>query len=195
MVDLSNEWRNLRNLEVAKRKILDSNQPFAPSPQLEGLPLRGCKTILDFGCGVGRNIPSLLRLAPDARIIGYDLPNLVELANVYLGPEVFKKIEWLNPPPTALRIHTYDFVVADISFQHLDESELRLVLTILKDRLQPNGKLWVAGRWWSDYKHKSVWEMVLDYFDPVTPLKLDEAVGDNHQQVLFRPNPMNMQSK
>jgi hypothetical protein len=185
-MDFSREWRSLRNLEEARRKILDSDQPYEPSPQLQNLPLRDCKAILDCMCGMGRNIPGLLKLAPNAHIIGYDLPNIIELAKQDLGMDVFRKIEWISPPPAILGNYSYDFVIADLALQHLGESELRLILSILKDRLQTDGKLWVSGRWWTE-DEKSVWTIVLDYFDSITTLDLSAAVGNNHQNVLFRP--------
>jgi cyclopropane fatty-acyl-phospholipid synthase-like methyltransferase len=186
LVDFTESWKTVQSLDAAKKLILSSNQAFAPTHSLEKLPLQDSKVVLDFGCGVGRNIPALLAGAPNAHVVAYDFPNMQELARQYLGLEKSSRIDWRTPPPENLRAFTYDFVVADITFQHIRESELRLILSILGGQLSRNGKLWVSSRGWSDDNHKSVWEIVLDYFYPVTLLDLEAAVGDNHQQVLFR---------
>ena len=186
LADFTESWRTVQSLDSAKKLILSSNQAFAPTPSLEELPLQDCRVVLDFGCGVGRNISALLARAPYARIVAYDFRNMQELARQYLGLEKFSKIDWRTPPPENLRAFTYDFVVADITFQHIKESELRLILSILVEQLSTNGRLWVSSRWWSDDNHKSVWEIILDYFCPITLLDLGAAVDDNHQQVLFR---------
>lgn len=175
----------MQNLDVAKKLILSSNQEFAPTPALEELDLQGCKVILDFGCGVGRNFQAFWKAAPNARVVGYDFPNYQKLATDYLGLEKFRKIDWVTPPPENLKVFTYDFIVADITFQHISESDLRIILPILRDRLSLDGKLWVSSRCWSDDNRKSVWKIILDYFVPISPLDLTAAVGNNHQQVLF----------
>lgn len=186
-MDFTESWRSVQNLDAAKMLILSSDQEFGPTPALGELSLQDCNVVLDFGCGVGRNIPALSKAARNARIVAYDFPNMQKLAKEYLGLGESSKIDWITPPPEKLRAFTYDFVVADITFQHIKESELRLILSILGCQLSSNGKLWVGGRWWSDDAAKSVWEIVLDYFYPITLLDLEAAVGDNHQQVLFRP--------
>jgi cyclopropane fatty-acyl-phospholipid synthase-like methyltransferase len=189
-IDFTEGWRKIESLDAAEKLIMAGNQKFAPTPALENLPLQECKVILDFGCGVGRNIPALMRGAPTARIIGYDLSEMQKFALEYLnglGIDGSDRIEWVSPPPTKLRNFTFDFIVADLTFQHIAETELRSILLILRDQMEPTGRLWVGSRSWSDDSLKSVWEVILDYFYPITFLDLQAAVGDNHQHVTFRP--------
>lgn len=184
--DVNDRWKTVQNLAAAKKMILDSPQVFSPD-DLRWLPLQGRKTILDFGCGVGRNIPALLALAPEAHIIGYDSPNMRRLAEEYLGSEQYGKIDWITPPPENLKRVTYDLILAVIVFQHIEEQELRNILSILRDQLSDDGKLGINSRGWSDDHRKSVWKIILDYFvaAPESHLNLDAAVGNNHQQVVF----------
>src|SRR5918992_1801280 len=74
------EW-----LEVAasdddelKERILTgfkTGKPFTPYVPTIALPT-GLQSVLDFGCGVGRNFPYLKTIAQ--RVEGFDLPPMVE---------------------------------------------------------------------------------------------------------------------
>ena len=138
--EVNDRWKTVQNLTEAKKMILDSPQPFAPD-DLTWLPIKGRKTILDFGCGVERNIPALLTLADaDAHIIGYDSPNMRSLAKEHLRFEQYNRINWIIPPPQSLKTLTFDLIVAVLVFQHIEEQELRGILSILKDQLSRDGK-------------------------------------------------------
>ncbi|HJR58914.1 MAG TPA: class I SAM-dependent methyltransferase [Vicinamibacterales bacterium] len=97
-----------------------SGKPFTPYEPTIRLP--ACETVLDFGCGLGRNFPYLNRLA--ARVSGFDLPPMIARCRA-LGadPAVRLHDDW-----TALRAHRFDLVFASLVLQHIDPVACRTYL-------------------------------------------------------------------
>jgi SAM-dependent methyltransferase len=182
------DWHRITNLQTAKAEILTSTKygrPFVDTDGgLERLDLvdRPWRAVLDFGCGVGRNIPGLLARGGD--VTGYDFPNMVSMAREYLGDD-YERVTWVEPPASNLAGRRFDLVVATLVFQHIHRDEIGDVLRVLYDTLQPDGRLYVASRMWRDCDHGSVWPSILERFAPVTPL--DERHDEEmHQHVVFR---------
>lgn len=74
---------------------------------------------LDFGCGVGRNTRGLAEHFTE--VVGYDLPNMVELARgMENPPNILYTEDWAE----VLARH-YDVAVASIVVQHLDPAEAK----------------------------------------------------------------------
>jgi hypothetical protein len=94
-----------------------AGKPFTPYvPTLELPPV---KSVLDFGCGLGRNFPYLktIALAVDA----YDLPPMVERCRA-LAPDTVRHLtsNWGD-----LRTRRYDLVFASLVLQHVETRECR----------------------------------------------------------------------
>jgi|GEM_PF-3572756 len=96
-------------------------------------PLNNPKTILDFGCGLGRVILHLAERAPQTKITGFDInPSMVKWARYLLpSPNLSFVNSTLELPPAS-----FDLVIAISVFTHLDAttdfwlSEIQRLLSI-----------------------------------------------------------------
>ena len=94
---------------------------FAPYvPLLKMPPL---EHVLDFGCGLGRNIPYLCSVA--GQVVGFDLAEMIERCRrevaLPLGADLTSDWRWV-------RQQRFDCVFACLVFQHIDPAELRTLL-------------------------------------------------------------------
>jgi len=177
------DWEKIQCVREAKRKICTGDPTFAPDfPRLRPPPLENKTSILDFGCGIGRNIPYLINNFK-AKVHGYDFPNMIALAREYLGPEVWNKIVWIEPPVSNLKKHRFDLVLASLVFQHIPLFELRAALRILSETLVEGGELYVHSRGYTDDNY-NVWKIVREFFDPLWDLDADD-MSERHQFCLF----------
>ncbi len=92
------------------------------------------KCALDFGCGIGRNVDNLLRLAPWARVDGCDISK----ENIYRADKYLQTLhtKYKLYTTTGIDLHPiedaqYDFVMSTIVLQHIAVHDIRM--SILKD--------------------------------------------------------------
>lgn len=190
---LNTEWRKLRNLEDAKGRIYTlylHTKKFLHDPALELIQLDNMHSILDFGCGVGRNISYLIEKTKNAQIYGYDFENMIQLAKEYLGQDKWNRVKWITPPIDNLRAYKLDLIIASLTFQHIPESGLRVILAILRDSLKSDGILYVHSRGWMDDAHKNVWKILLDYFIPISENFNPEDGSETHQALIFKKHEL-----
>ena len=94
---------------------------FVPYVPLLKMPPVDC--VLDFGCGLGRNLQYLRSIA--GQVLGYDLAEMVERCRrevaLPLGVELTS--DWHS-----VRGQRFDCVFACLVFQHIDPDELRTIL-------------------------------------------------------------------
>ena len=96
-------------------------KPFTPYRPTIDLP-SGVHTVLDFGCGLGRNFPFLRELA--ARITGFDLPPMIERCRE-LAPVPADELasEWAR-----VRTRSFDLIFATLVLQHVEPDSCRAYL-------------------------------------------------------------------
>jgi SAM-dependent methyltransferase len=123
-------------------------------------------SILDFGCGVGRNIFEFSQILPKWKFCGYDNPNMINKANEYSTVRFNKNI---NQYPNIelisdwdiLKSMKFDCIYATLVFQHIHETHLN---NYLKDIKQMTRKLIVSGRRFNDDmidgKYKNTWQIL-----------------------------------
>ena len=98
-----------------------SGKPF--TPYVPTLPLsESIESVLDFGCGLGRNFPYLKTIA--SRVEGFDLPQMIERCRT-LGMEPVSRLssDWSD-----VRTRRYDLIFASLVLQHIDTDECRRYL-------------------------------------------------------------------
>lgn len=122
-------WEGTRDHDV--RQNID-----ALLAHIEGAPPL---TILDFGCGPGRDLKTFTALG--YRAIGLDgAAAFVEMARVNSGCEVWQQDFLSLDLPPAL----FDGVFANASLQHIPAQELPRVLLSLHATLKPRGVLFAS---------------------------------------------------
>lgn len=97
-------------------------------------------SILDFGCGPGRDLRTFKQMGHEA--IGLEgAPRFVEMARAFSGCEVWEQsFLALSLPP-----NSFDGVFANASLFHVPMRELPRVLAELRDTLKPGGVLFSSN--------------------------------------------------
>lgn len=123
-------------------------------------------SLLDFGCGVGRNIFDFSHKFKNWKFHGYDNPNMLKKAKEYSIKKFNKNIEdypnlQLFSEWDALKSVKFDCVYATIVFQHIYEKDLNIYLQDIK---KMTNRLIVSGRRFNDDsvngKHKNTWQIL-----------------------------------
>lgn len=105
-------------------------------PKLNPEKYKDC-VALDFGCGCGRNVDNLLKLAEWNRVDGIDISKEnIEYCNKYLkqlgySSEKFKFYTNNGVDVRDLKNDEYDYIISTIVFQHICVHEIRY--SLLKD--------------------------------------------------------------
>ena len=114
------------------------------------------ESVLDFGCGVGRNSVALSKNFK--KVFAYDLPNMINLVPV---KNQLSNIDYTSDWKT-IKSNKFDVVLASLVFQHINDQEL---IEYLKDLSQITEKIILASRTWIDDTNSSVLDIVSDFFD------------------------------
>ncbi len=92
------------------------------------------KKALDFGCGTGRNIANLVRMANWDRVDGVDISknNLKEAVKLLgkegICPSMFRLFSNNGVDLKNITSDTYDFIMSTIAFQHIAVYDIRFNL-------------------------------------------------------------------
>lgn len=97
------------------------------------------KRVLEFGCGIGRNIPFLQQAFPHATIVGSDIsPASLETARAD-NPDV----EFVLDDGTAVGLGQFDVIFVAGVFHHIPPAVRDQVAANLRQRLAPGGTVFV----------------------------------------------------
>ena len=115
------------------------------------------KSVLDFGCGAGRNIQWLKHNYKT--VYGYDFPNMLKLAaretledeNVYLSSNL-----------DDICSRDYDVVLFSLVLQHIHPNELR---DILKELCSCSRQFIIHSRTWVDFTFEPILPILNEFFD------------------------------
>ena len=108
--------------EDVRERILTGYKAGKPfTPYVPTIQLPPVKSVLDFGCGLGRNFPYLKAIA---RIVdGFDLPPMVDRCRAQGEPVNALVSDW-----SEVRTRRYDLVFACLVLQHLETDLCREML-------------------------------------------------------------------
>ena len=120
------EWSDIAagDADELRERILTgykAGKPFTPYVPTITLPAP-LESVLDFGCGLGRNFPYLKTIA--SRVEGYDLPPMIERCRALATEPVSD----LTSDWAVTRTRRYALVFASLVLQHIDTGECRRYL-------------------------------------------------------------------
>jgi hypothetical protein len=117
------EWTDIAagDADELRERILTgfkAGKPFTPYVPTIVMP-GPFESVLDFGCGLGRNFPYLKSIA--SRVEGYDLPPMIERCRALAAEQVSD----LTSDWPQVRTRRYSLVFASLVLQHIDTDECR----------------------------------------------------------------------
>jgi len=98
-----------------------AGNPFTPYVPTVSLPI-GFGSVLDFGCGLGRNFPYLVSIARE--VVGFDLAPMVERCRS-LAPV---PVSCLTADWDEIRCRRFDLIFASLVLQHIAPAAVRSLL-------------------------------------------------------------------
>jgi len=109
-------------------------------------------SVLDFGCGVCRNVIFLSEMLPKSKIYGYDNDPMLNQGRQLSIQKYNKNIDdvtnvYLNSNWDWVKNQKFDFIYATLVFQHIPEATLEQYLTGIKNMTDT---LLVSGRRFND---------------------------------------------
>jgi len=151
-VDFDNFTHNYNELLGESTRFFTSDEEYFASYKIDIVHrmIQGPVTrILEFGCGIGRNIPFLKAAFPNASICGSDLaPASLEIARNE-NKEVDFFLEDNNEP----EMGAFDLIVVAGVFHHIPSFELRLkMIKYLLSKLSSDGYLIISLWQFMDYQ-------------------------------------------
>lgn len=125
-------------------------------------------TILDFGCGIGRNLIFLSQSLPTCKIYGYDNDNMLSQAKKFAIQKYDKNLDTttniaLMSNWDTIKHYKFDFIYATLVFQHIVEDALSQYLIDIKS--MTDTLLVESRRYNDDFEsntpiHKNTWKIL-----------------------------------
>jgi len=139
--------------------------PYVPTVDLAG-PI---ESVLDFGCGVGRNFPYLRALA--RRVTGFDLPPMIERCRELapVAPDALSD-DW-----TTLKAGRFDTIFSSLVLQHIEPDQS---LEYVRDFARMAPTIYLLTRGQSDFDHN-----ILALIEDTALFQVIECVEVEHDDV------------
>ena len=142
----TDEWLTIAQSPSAddiRERILTGykdGKPFTPYVPVVPLP-RGLASVLDFGCGLGRNFPYFATIA--RAVTGFDLPPMIERCRAVTTVPVELISDW-----SGISDRRFDLIFASLVLQHI---EPQACAALLRDFAKMTDAVYVITRADSDF--------------------------------------------
>ena len=186
-----NGWEHIdyNNLDIVADYILTGKtvKEFNPDTSVyEFLDKSKSLTILDFGCGIGRNTYGMANYSSMWSLIGYDNLKMLNLTSVYCKlkyDKLFSNIRFINDWELVKNIK-FDVIYCSLVLQHIYEKDLNVYLNDFKNM---TGKLIVHSRRFNDDriddKYKNTWKILENNgLTPSNRYEVDYAIEGNPEE-------------
>jgi SAM-dependent methyltransferase len=176
-----NDWAAAANRETddeLRERILTGyrdGKPFTPYVPTIALP-EPIDTVLDFGCGLGRNFPYLKTIA--RRVVGFDLPPMIARCRTLAPVAVDTLVDDWN----AMRTARVDLVFASLVLQHIETPQ---VARYLDDFARMAPVVYLLTRTNTDFGAR-----VLDLVADTGAFEAGECVEVEHDPTTHRLRPV-----
>jgi trans-aconitate methyltransferase len=141
-VDFDDFTENYNQLLSEETKFFSSNEEYFARYKV-GIVRRQVNTpvsrLLEYGCGIGRNMPFLRQAFPDAVVIGSD----VSAASLQLARHENPDLEFVHENEAASSIGKFDVIFVAGVYHHIPINQRQHVTGTLFERLVPGGLLFV----------------------------------------------------
>lgn len=143
-------WSTLDKNTAADAILTGHVESFEDMPVFQDvISLCGTNNIvLDFGCGVGRNMKALLQ--KNNTVVGFDFPNMVSMCMVPGATSNWEDVI----------AKKYDVVLASLVFQHIHPEDLKEYMKYL---MAITPKIVLHSRTWFDFTGDSVKDFFSGY--------------------------------
>jgi SAM-dependent methyltransferase len=181
---MSGFWENLEDHDEALDAILTGYKGDAINMPVYGEVidnLRHAGSILDFGCGAGRNLKYLIDQYEV--VYGYDYPNMLKFIPKELRDS--NKLLLLDNLDKVL-IRSYDEILCSLVLQHIHPDELH---EILKELSLHSRRFIIHSRTWIDFTFEDILPILEKYFivDTIEYQKDPNSDRNDHFIGVFLP--------
>ena len=181
---MSEFWESLDDRDIALDAILTGYKgEVIDMPVYEYVTryLKHAGSILDFGCGAGRNLKYLINHYNV--VYGYDYPNMLKFV-----PRETKEAEnlYLLSNTSSVYARNYDEVLFSLVLQHIHPNELR---EILEELSLCSRRFIIHSRIWVDFTEELILPIIEEYLriDMIEYMRDPNSDRDDHFVGVFVP--------
>ncbi len=172
-VDFDDFTENYNQLLNEKTRFFSSDEAYFARYKVEiirGHVFSPVARLLEFGCGIGRNIPFLQHAFPGANIVGSD----ISLASLEIAKRDNPDVEFMHEDGSAVSTELFDVIFVAGVFHHIPPEQRTAAARTLYRRLMPGGLLFA-------FEHNP--------FNPVTRHIVNNCPYDK-DAVLLKPSEL-----
>lgn len=152
-------WKTA-NLNNASQLITTVNHDIEKMPadigQIDAIDIVERGTVVDFGCGVGRNTFYLAEVC--GTVLGFDFPNMLEMLRNRPAWKTHSNIKLFSVWSELAQLD-FDTVYCCISLQHLCTKDIQYYIGEFAKKAK---NLYVHGRDFNDHDGDNVWKIIAE---------------------------------
>lgn len=141
-VDFDHYTENYNTLLTERTRFFSSSEEYFARYKVELVRSRIDKQIgslLEYGCGIGRNIPFLQQSFPEARVVGSD----ISAASLEFAKQENQEVDFFIEDESTNCDDSFDLIFVAGVFHHIPIPQRTEVAKTLLTRLSPRGSLFV----------------------------------------------------